>query len=421
MITIILRKQMEKNMSKTSLKRVVTLPYLVFYGAGNIIGAGIYVLIGKIAQISGYYAPFSFLLACIAVLFTALCYAELAARYPYASAEAYYLERAFSLPDISTLVGLVIIITGILSSSAIISGFYGYLKPLVDIGELATEFLILLFLTSVAVWGVKESVTLTALFTLVEIFGLLLIIFYGFVSIDVTNIPFEHYIPPLKIDVWIHIALGSFLAFYAFIGFEDIVKLSEEVVDVQKTMPRAIIITLILVTLLYILVAFVSIITLDPQTLGESDAPLDEVFKKLTGDKHHILGIIALFAIVNGVLVQIIMVSRMLYGLAQQKVFPKFLATIHPATQTPIYATLITGLFILLFAYFIDLVKLAELTSYGIFIVFILINIALIKIKKKEPNFSGFKVPLSIPYIAIFINATLLLLKLFWDLLKIST
>ncbi|BCD59277.1 hypothetical protein NitYY0814_C0007 [Nitratiruptor sp. YY08-14] len=408
-------------MGEPSLKRAVTLPYLIFYGAGNIIGAGIYVLIGKIAQISGYYAPFSFILACFAVLFTALCYAELAARYPYASAEAYYLERAFSLPKISTVVGFIIIITGILSSSAIISGFYGYLKPLHDIGEFTTEFLILLFLTGIAIWGIKESVMLTTLFTLIEIFGLLLIIFYGFVSIDIENIDFKRYIPPLDFDVWIHIALGSFLAFYAFIGFEDIVKLSEEAVDVQKTIPRAIIITLILVTLLYILVAFISVTTLDPQSLGESDAPLDEVFKKLTGDKYHILSIIALFAIVNGVLVQIIMVSRMLYGLAKQKALPRFLATIHPYTRTPIYATIITGLLILLFAYFIDLVKLAELTSYGIFIVFILINITLIKIKKKEPNFSGFQISLFIPYIAIFINATLLLLKLFWDLLKIGT
>ncbi|BAF69127.1 amino acid transporter [Nitratiruptor sp. SB155-2] len=403
-------------MGEPSLKRAVTLPYLIFYGAGNIIGAGIYVLIGKIAQISGNYAPFSFILACFAVLFTALCYAELAARYPYASAEAYYLKHAFSLPNISTLVGFIIILTGILSSSAIISGFYGYLRPIVDIGEFLTLFLTLLFLTGIAIWGVKESVTLTALFTLIEIFGLVLIIFYGFSSIDMANVAIERYIPPLKIDIWIQIALGSFLAFYAFIGFEDIVKLSEEVVDVQKTMPKAIIITLFLVTVLYILIAFVSVTAIDPQTLGKSDAPLDEVFKKLTGGESHLLGIIALFAIINGVLVQIIMVSRMLYGLAKQKNLPQFLATIHPRTRTPLYATIITGLFILLFAYFIDLVKLAELTSYGLFIVFILINMALIKIKRQEPYFKGFKVPISIPFIALFINVLLLCIKLFSDL-----
>ena len=316
--------------------------------------------------------------------------------------------------------GFIIIFSGILSSAAIVSGFYGYLKPLVDIGEFATLLVILALLSAVAIWGIKESVVVTSLFTLIEIFGLLLVIWYGFGSISLERLDPTRYIPPLHIEVWLQIALGSFLAFYAFIGFEDIVKLSEEVVDAKRTMPRAIILTLLIVTLLYTLVAFVSVSVIEPKLLAQSSAPLDEVFAKLTGKNSHILGIIALFAIVNGVLVQIIMVARMLYGLAKEGVLPVWLATIHPRTRTPIYATLLTGLSILLFAYFIDLVRLAELTSFGIFVVFILINIALIRIKAKEPNFDGFQVPKALPYIAVLINLALLGIKLLSSLFEIG-
>ncbi len=398
-------------MAKISLKRAVTLPYLVLYGLGNIVGAGIYILIGEIAGISGYLSPLAFLAACIGVLFSALSYAELSSRYPKSAAEAYYLQQGFGIRWIADLSGFIIILSGLFSAAAVISGLYGYIKPFFDIGAFTTAVLAISLLTAIAIWGIKESVGIAALFTLIEVGGLLLIIFFGYEKIDFAKIEYQQFLPSSISDINL-ILLGSFLAFYAFIGFEDMVKLSEEVINPSKTMPRAIVITILLVTFLYIGVAFVAINTLDPHTLSQSKAPLALVYQQLQGDSH-ILNYIAIFAIVNGALVQIIMVSRMFYGMAKEGWLPILLATIHPKTQTPIVATILTGILLTILVYFLDLVSLAEVTSYGLLIVFLLINVALLRIKshKKAPK-EAFTVPKWIPIAAVFINTLFLGVKI---------
>ena len=398
-------------MAKISLKRAVTLPYLVLYGLGNIVGAGIYILIGEIAGISGYLTPLAFLAACIGVLFSALSYAELSSRYPKSAAEAYYLQRGFGMQWIADVSGFIIILSGLFSAAAVISGLYGYIEPFFDIGAFATAFLAIALLTAIAAWGIEESVGIAALFTLIEVGGLLLIIFFGCEELDLAKIDYRRFLPD-SIDDLHPVLLGSFLAFYAFIGFEDMVKISEEVVNPSKTMPRAIVITILLVTFLYMGVSFVAINTLDPHTLSQSKAPLALVYQKLRGDSH-ILNYIAIFAIVNGALVQIIMVSRMFYGMAKEGWLPAFLATIHPKTRTPIVATILTGLLLTILVLFLDLVALAEFTSYGLLVVFLLINVALLRIKSREkaPK-KAFTVPKWIPMAAIVINALFLGVKI---------
>lgn len=396
-----------KNNSK--LKRNVTLPMLVFYGLGNIFGAGIYVLIGEMAGIAGVYIPLSFLFACVVVSFTALAYAELSARYPMSAGEALYINAGFNNPTLSTIVGLSVALTGLLSSATILDGFHGYLVTFIDAPEIISTLIVVILISSIAIWGISQSIIITALLTLIETFGLSMVIYVGFdhVSWDIQT--FKSFIPPMNFTLINAIILGAFLAFYAFIGFEDMVNIAEEVKDPSHTMPKAIIITLIIATLFYIAIAVISISVVPADELAGSHAPLAKVYETATHSKATILSIIALFAVINGALIQIIMASRIFYGMSTQGWLPNFLGIVHSKTHTPIYATVLAGLLVFLLATLFPILTLAQSTSFMIFIIFILVNISLIRIKIKEPTPQGIRTyPMAIPIIAIVLNLTLL-------------
>ena len=167
-----------------------------------------------------------------------------------------------------------------------------------------------------------------------------------------------------------------------------------------------------LVAFLYVAVSFVAVSVVDPKTLASSKEPLALVYQELQGDSK-ILNYIAIFAIVNGALVQIIMVSRMFYGMAKEGWLPQFLAYVNPTTKTPIYATVLTAILLSVLVLFLDLVKLAEFTSYGLLSVFLLINVALLRIKSKEkaPK-EAYVVPYWVPAVAIIINVIFLVVKI---------
>ena len=399
---------------KPSLKRDISLYLLVFYGLGNILGAGIYVLIGKISGISGMLTPFSFIIACIVVLFTALTYSELSSRFPYSAGEALYANEAFNSKYLSIFIGAMIALSGILSSATILHGFYGYISTFIDLPKTLTLVLILSLLCFIAILGVGKSVKVASLLTLIEISGLLIIVFFGFDKIEFSNVDFKPFIPSLEVSVWYSISLGAFLAFYAFIGFEDMVNVAEEVKEPSKTMPKAIIIALILSTLLYILVAFISIITIEPEALSKSSAPLADVYSKLTDKEPILLSFIGILAVINGALIQIIMVSRLFYGMGNNKWLPQIFTKINEKTRTPIFATIFASILILVFALWLPIVTLATLTSFFIFIIFTLMNLALLRIRKKNPNPEGiFTFPVWIPITGIILNITLLIVQFF--------
>ncbi|WP_281951839.1 APC family permease [Nitrosophilus kaiyonis] len=400
-------------MKERKLKRAITLPYLVFYGLGNIIGAGIYVLIGEIAKISGYYTPISFFVACLAVVFTALSYAELSSRYPLSAGEAVYVKEGLGLKIFPIIVGFLLIFSGIVSASAVISGFYGYIKDFINLSENESIAVLIIILFLIASWGISESVKFASIFTLIEILGLLLVIFFGLKYIDFSSIEYKRFIPGFDLHSYNLIILGSFVAFYAFIGFEDMVNVAEEVKNPVKTMPKAIIITIFISTLLYFLVAFVSICVIEPNQLAQSPSPLADVFKKSYNEKSNILNFIAIFAIVNGALVQIIMVSRILYGMAKQGWLPKIFSSVNKYTRTPIFSTFITSFLIFLFAYFINILTLAQLTSFAILIVFIMVNLSLIRLKMKKIQPKNIiNIPIFVPIIGVLINLILIFVQL---------
>ena len=394
---------------KPTLKRNVTLPMLIFYGLGNIFGAGIYVLIGKIAGISGIYLPLSFLIACIVVFFTAMTYAELSARFPHSAGVAVYINAGFKIPLLSTVVGVTIALSGLLSAATLLDGFYSYLTFFIHTPEIVTTLMAVIIISSIAIWGISQSITITAVLTLVETFGLCMVIYVGFGDISWDAKTLHSFIPPMNFTLINAIILGAFLAFYAFIGFEDMVNIAEEVKDPSNTMPKAIIITLMIATFVYIIIALVSISVLSADELSNTNAPLAKVYETAANSDAAILSLIAMFAVINGALVQIIMASRIFYGMSKQGWIPGILSIVHPQTHTPINATILAGLIVFILSTYFPIVTLAQSSSFLIFIVFTLVNISLIRIKHKDPHPEGIRTyPIAIPITAIVLNLILL-------------
>jgi amino acid transporter len=188
----------------------------------------------------------------------------------------------------------------------------------------------------------------------------------------------------MELNVWYGIFFGGLLAFYAYIGFEDMVNVAEEVKNPHQNMPTAILIALSVSALIYILVAVVAVMSVDPRILAISDAPLAYIYEQNTGNKPVVITLIGMFAIINGALIQIIMASRILYGLSRQGWLHARLGDVHPITRTPLLATLLTCAIVLLFALTSTVEKLAENTSFVILIVFALVNLSLLRIKHRE-------------------------------------
>lgn len=398
----------------TELKRSLPLPLITFYGLGTIIGAGIYVLIGKVAGLAGMYAPFAFALAAIIAAFTAISYAELSARYPRSAGEAAYVEEAFHRRLLSGITGWSVVLIGIVSSATLANGFVGYLQVFVHTPHWLAIATLVIALGLLAAWGISQSVWVATLTTVLELFGLLLVLVLA--GDGLTDLPhrWPELIPPLRVGAWLDIMLATFLAFYAFIGFEDMVNVAEEVKNPQRNLPLAIFIALIATTVIYVLIALVAVLAMTPEALARSDAPLVSLIEH-SGHQSVVsgIGLIGLVAVTNGALIQIIMASRVVYGMARQGIAPMAFAAVNARTQTPIRATLAVALVILLLALWLPLVKLAEATSFITLIVFALINLALWRLKVRAPHPPGIvRYPLWVPITGFALCIGLLLLRI---------
>jgi amino acid transporter len=245
---------------------------------------------------------------------------------------------------------------------------------------------VVLAMGAIAAWGVKESVSFAGAMTLIEIGGLLLLVLAGVATGPelVTRLP--EAVPPLGDGSVLAGIMGTaLLAVFAFIGFEGLANIAEEVRDPQHTLPRAIFLTLAISTVLYVLVAWVALIAVPHDELARSPAPLALVFERLTGASPRTMTLIAIVATLNGIIVQIIMASRVLYGLAHQGNLPPAFGTVHSVTRTPLFATTFATGLVLLFALLLPLHHLADLTARITLVVFALVNLSLIRLKARTP------------------------------------
>ncbi len=396
------------------LKRGLSLWLLVFYGLGNILGAGIYVLVGKVAGSAGLFAPIAFFVASLVAAFTALTYAELVARYPLSAGEAVYVQKGLRLPALSVAVGLLIVLMGSVSAATIARGFIGYLDILIELPDALAITLLVFVLGATAIWGIVESVSIAALVTLIELLGLGLVLAVAGDNLFTIPDRLPELLPPMDPLIWQGIMLGAFLAFYAFVGFEDMVNVAEEVRNPVRNVPLAILLALGITTLLYAAVSLAAVLTVAPEQLAASDAPLATVYEQATGSKPVVLSIISIFAVVNGALIQIIMSSRILYGMSRQGWLPALFGRVWSTTQTPVAATVAAAGTVLVLALWLPLVTLAKSTSFLVLIVFTLMNLSLLRIKLRDPHPEGIRlVPLWIPAGGIVASLGLLLFQLY--------
>ena len=378
-------------MANATLKRNISLPLLTFYGLGTILGAGIYVLIGEVAGRAGMFAPISFLLAAVIAAFTAISYAELSARIPKSAGEAVYAQKAFNRKNLSLILGLLVVFTGVMSSATLVNGFSGYFQIFFQLPSWLIIAATVFLLGALACWGIKESAGAAMVLTIIEVIGLLIIIFVASGSFLTLPEKLPELIPSFDGVSWMGIFLGSFLAFFAFIGFEDMVNVAEEVKNPRRNMPRGIFLALIAATILYILVALVAVLSLPTSELAGNSTPLAPIYEKSTGKSPILISLISLFAIVNGILVQMIMGSRILYGLGQNRWLPKYLSEVNPKTRTPINATILVIIITLIMALWLPLVTLAQIASFVVLTIYAIVNLSLVRIKMKTPKPQGVK------------------------------
>ncbi len=390
-----------------TLKRSISLPLLVLYGLGTTIGAGIYVLIGATAAEAGVYAPFAFLVSAVIVSLSAASFAELAGRFPVSAGEARYVREGFGGKALPLMVGLMVALSGIVSSATLIQGGAGYAMEFFPQPRWGLAVIIWGLIFFLSAWGISQSVGAAALLTLIEAGGLLLIIGAGLGHSDTLAQRFSEIPFPSDMAALGGILGAGLLAFFAFIGFEDIVNVSEEVKRPKRTVPLAIGLTLLITTLLYMAVATIAVLMVPLDELGGSQAPLSLVFERTTGFGGHFVSAIAITAVLNGVIIQFVMASRVIYGLSRMGDLPAFLGQVHPLTRTPLLATALVAGIVLVLTLFFPLTRLAEATSTLILIIYFLVNLALwrIKTREKHPPSEIFTVPRWLPLLGAVTNA----------------
>ena len=394
-----------------ALKRAITLPLLVMYGLGVTVGAGIYVLVGATAAQAGVYAPSSFLVAAVVMLFSACSFSELSGRFPQSAGEVAYVEAGFKRPALTVVTGMLILLAAIVSASAITVGSAGYIATLAPLPFWAIITIVVVLSGLMAGWGILESVSFAALLTLVEILGLVAVVAAGIWGHPDIMWQIPRVFPPLSDAAALSgVAMASLFAFFAFIGFDGMVNIIEETENPARNMPLGISLTLFIATLLYFCVAAVAVLVLPIDDLVDTGAPISLLFERLTGVSPVAVTLIAIGATVNGIVIQTILASRVMYGMAKVGRLPRVFARISPRTQTPVIATVIVTASVLAFALFFPISVLAERTTQIILVVFVLVNTALIAIKLRgdvAPE-GIFMVPLIIPVIGLLTSLAML-------------
>ena len=366
---------------------------LTMYGVGLILGAGIYVLIGEAAGFAGDAVWIAFALGSVVALFAGFSYAELSSVFPKAAAEYVFIKKAFKNNFFAFVIGWLTAITSIITAATVALGFGGYFAEFVNIPIILSAVGLLIVLSIVNFIGIRESSWTNAIFTIIEALGLILIIVIGFTFASPEPVNYTE--SPTGFP---GIAIAFVLIFFAFIGFEDMANVAEEVKKPKKTLPRAIILSVVISGIIYILVSLAVVRVVNWEELANSAAPLALVAQRGLGSEGHILlSAIALFAITNTVLITLVAGSRIFYGMAREKVFPSVLEKIHFKTKTPWIAIIVIMVTAIAFTFIGDIVIVANIAVFAIVITFAAVNLAVIVLRYTEPDIERkFKVPINI-------------------------
>jgi len=371
------------------LKRSLGLGLITLYGLGNILGAGIYVLVGEVIGVAGAATPLAFLLAAAIAALTAFTYGELAARFPVSAGEAVYVQAAFGQRWLSTTVGLLIAIAGMVSAATLSRGFTGYLEVLVSAPEALVIVCLVAALATIAALGISGSARFAAALTLIEAGGLVVIVVVAGGNMATAPEVIPRLLEPDTHAVLPGVMLGALLAFFAFIGFEDMINVAEEVKNPERNLPLGILIALCVSTVIYLLIVLAALTSVPMSELAASKAPLALVYEHATGGSPVVISAIGMLAVLNGALIQIIMASRIFYGMSAKGWLPSVLGVVHPRTRTPVISTVVVSTIVVALALWFPLITLAGATSFLVLSVFCLVNVALLYLKRQKPRVAG--------------------------------
>lgn len=386
---------------------------LVVYGVGDMVGAGIYGMIGVAAGFMGNAVWLAFVISMIAAMLTGLSYASLGSRYPKAGGAAYVTYRAYHKPYLSYVVGLSVAASG-LTSMATGSRLFGTLLhgafPFIPAIAIIVGFL--LVLTAINLVGIRESMLANLICTIVEVGGLLLIVLVGvkyWGSVNYLHVPDGQALTATML------LSGAVLTFYAFVGFEDMLNVSEEVKNPERNMPWGIILAQCIVTLLYIAVSVTAVSVVPATDLADASKGAPTVQIMATAAPWMpvwVYNVITLFAIANTALLNYVMGSRMLYGMARQGLVPTFIGKVSAKFRTPYLAIFTLCILVLILVFVGDVSALASSTSLLLLISFCLVNASLIVLKRRKGEAPGrFEIPSIIPLLGLLVCLVLIVAR----------
>lgn len=369
---------------KSGLRRVLGLPLLVLYGLGVTVGAGIFALVGEILGIAGDFTPLAFAVASILAGASAGSYAILSSRFPRAAGEAVYASEGFG-PGVGRIVGIGVATTATLSSAVIALAFASYLSTIVSLPAWLLALALVATTAIVASLGVRTSVVVASVVTILEVGTLATVIVAGAPELGDTELWRRVTTMPSDWASMSVIFAAATVAFFAFIGFEDIVNMAEETVRPARVLAPAIIITLVLTTLFYVVLATLAVAVGDRVALDQSDAPVADLFADLTGGSPTPIAAIAAVAMINGVLIQFVMAGRVLFGMARDGLIASpWLARLHRTRHSPVNATLLIAAIVGGLTIVVPIVELAEFTSFVTLLVFSVVNLSLFQIMRRR-------------------------------------
>lgn len=405
------RNAFELNVLMTKLARHITLWPLVLYGMGDILGAGIYGLVGKAAGQMGNAVWMAFLVSMIAAGFTGLSYASLGSRYPVAAGAPYIISKAFKNSFLAYLIGLAILASGLTSMATSARVFAGYFTSLIPVlPNMPVVIGFALVLTLIVFLGIKHAIGANSLLATIEILGLLFIIAVGIGYIGDVNYfdtataarPQNDLGPGLLLS-------GAVLTFYSFIGFEDILNVAEEVKNPETTLPLGLLLAVAFSSIIYILISLIAVSVIPAGELAASKQPLvDVAIKAAPWFPAWGYSVISLLAVSNTALLNFVMGSRLLYGMSQQGLFLKFFGEVSPKRKSPDRAVFLILAILLTLTFVGDISALARATSVLLLLSFALVNLSLIILKRTDKKPGRFEIPSVIPALGFLICVAML-------------
>lgn len=399
------------------LKRGIGPYLLLFFVLGDIVGAGIYALVGEVGAIVGGAIWTAFLAAFVLAIFTAASYAELVTKYPRAGGSATYVNNAFKNPFVSFMVAFAVMASGITSACTLTLAFSGdYLSQFISVPIVAAALAFMVLVGLINFYGISESVRINVVLTSVEVFGLLLIILIGVLALLAgEGNPGRAFEFKGDASVLGAILAGTVLAFYALIGFDDSVNVAEETQNPSRNYPRAIFGALLIAGIVYLLVTFTASMVVPTGELAGSSGPLLEVVERGTLPiPAKLFAAIALLAVSNGALINMIMASRIVYGMSDQGVVPSVFSRVHEGRRTPWIAILFTVSIALVLLAVLGgnpdaLDTLGSTTVVLLLLAFIMVNVSVMVLRSDMVEHEHFRTPTIFPILGILVSVALLI------------